>query len=609
MTDIIINIPLTKLTAWEGNVRKTQIKAGIEELAASIKAHGLQQNLVVKKDGNKFAVVAGGRRLLALQQLAKAGDIEAGYEVPCRITQADDATEISLAENVVRENMHPADQFDAFRKLIDNGSPIEDVAARFGISETVVKQRLKLARVSPAIIKAYRDEELTLEDVMAFTITDDHDAQERVLSELERHQGPREIRAALTENEIAATDKRVRFVTLKAYEKAGGALTRDLFSTDEAGVFIADTALLATMVSDKLEKAAAKTRKQGWKWVEVHAEFSYEQKSQFKRIYPEAAPLPDDLHSEAAALQAELDHLQDAWYAAEDEDSEEPPRIGDIQQRLDEIDEERGEPVFTQEQLAIAGAIVTIGYNGKLDIEEGLVRPEDMPKQNGKSKNANGPDQETPMAKPDCSAALTESLTAHRSAALSAELMQRPDIALATVVHTLASRIFLNTGSTDTTITMTAAPQSLKRVEGSKAFTEIEAARETWGQKIPGTPDGLWTWCLEQHQDVLLDLLAYCTATTINAVQMKADREGNARLEHAAKLAASLSLDMKTWFTPTAENYFTRVSKPQILQALTEAKGTAPAPAWEKLKKSELAALAEREIDGKGWLPEPLRRS
>ena len=121
MTDIT-NIPLNKLTAWEGNVRKTQNKAGIDELAASIKAHGLQQNLVVRKDGKKFAVVAGGRRLKALQRLAKAGDIEATYEVPCRITEAADAAEISLAENVVREEMHPADQFEAFRGLADKGS-------------------------------------------------------------------------------------------------------------------------------------------------------------------------------------------------------------------------------------------------------------------------------------------------------------------------------------------------------------------------------------------------------------------------------------------------------------------------------------------------------
>src|SRR4029077_3158681 len=109
----ITNIPLNKLTAWEGNVRKTQSK-GIDELAASIAAHGLLQSLVVRKDGKKFAVVAGNRRLAALASLQKAGKIAAGFEVPCQVIEnGADATEISLAENTVRENMHPADECDA----------------------------------------------------------------------------------------------------------------------------------------------------------------------------------------------------------------------------------------------------------------------------------------------------------------------------------------------------------------------------------------------------------------------------------------------------------------------------------------------------------------
>jgi ParB family chromosome partitioning protein len=234
MTDII-NITLNKLTAWKGNVRKTQNKGFIDELAASIKAHGLQQNLIVRKDGNKFAVIAGGQRLKALQQLAKAGDIEAAYPVPCKVTAAEtDATELSLAKNVVRENMHPADQFEAFCKLIDKGAPIPDIAARFGITETVVTQRLKLARVSPVILKAYRAEELNLEQVMAFAISDDHEAQENVFDNLRDHdRDPRTIRDALTKNDISSTDRRVKYVTLKAYEKAGGTTRRDLFSHDD----------------------------------------------------------------------------------------------------------------------------------------------------------------------------------------------------------------------------------------------------------------------------------------------------------------------------------------------------------------------------------------
>ena len=608
MSDII-NIPLNQLTAWKGNVRKIQNKGFIDELAASIKAHGLQQNLIVMKDGKHFAVIAGGQRLKALQQLAKDGDIKAAHPVPCKVTAGEsDATELSLTENVVRESMHPADQFEAFCKLIDKGATVTDVAARFGITETVVTQRLKLARVSPVILKAYRAEELNLEQVMAFTISEDHEAQENVLDNLRPHSRDSNIiRDALTENDIPATDKRVKYVTFKAYEKAGGTTRRDLFSDDPNHIFILDTELLDRLLAEKLERAAKAVRAEGWKWVEVNPDFGYEQKSKFQRRYAELAPLPPEQQIQLDKLQQEYETLEDAWVDSSD-DQERPERLDELEELIEVFNDR--EQIWPAETLAIGGAVVSIGYDGKTEIERGLIRPEDAPKRPAKGKSASPEDigQAGDDQSPAFSAALIESLTAHKSAALSAELLQRPDIALAAVVHTFASRVLLNAGSTDTSLVITAAPQSLKKVEGSKAFTQLEDARENWGHKIPGTSEHLWTWCLEQHQDVLLDLLAFCTATTVNAVQVKADKEGNQRLEHAAALAAAVNLDMVDWFTPAADNYFSRISKPQILEALREAKGTAPAPAWEKLKKSELAAIAAREIEGRNWLPEPLRR-
>lgn len=609
MSDII-NIPLNQLTAWNGNVRKTQNKGFVDELAASIKAHGLQQNLIVRKDGKKFAVIAGGQRLKALQLLAKDGDIKPAHPVPCMVTAGEsDATELSLTENVVRANMHPADQFEAFCKLIDKGATVTDVAARFGITETVVQQRLKLARVSPVILKAYRNEKLNLEQVMAFAISDDHEAQENVLDNLRDYDtDPRTIRDALTENHISTTDRRVKFVTLKAYEKAGGTTRRDLFSQDDEHVFILDTVLLGKLLAEKLERAAQPVRAEGWKWVEVHPDFGYGQTSRFQRRYAELVPLQPEQQAALDKLQQEYDALYEGW-SDNSEEQERPERLDELEEIIENFNDR--EEVWPPETIAIGGAVVTIGYDGKIEIERGLIRPEDAPKKTakGKSSSPDATGQTEQDQSPAFSAALIESLTAHKSAALSAELLQRPDISLAAVVHTFASRVLLNAGSTDTSLVITAAPQSLKRVEGSKAFAQLEAARETWGNQIPGTPDSLWTWCLEQHQTVLLDLLAFCTATTINAVQLKADKQGNRRLTHAAALASTLNLDMQTWFTPTADNYFSRISKPQILEALREARGTAPAPAWEKLKKSELAALAAREIEGKNWLPEPLRRS
>jgi ParB family chromosome partitioning protein len=609
MTDIT-NIPLNKLTAWEGNVRKTQNK-GIDELAASIAAHGLLQSLVVRKDGKKFAVVAGNRRLAALSALLKAGKIDAGFEVPCQVIEnGADATEISLAENTVRENMHPADECDAYRDLIDKGAPIADVAARFGKTEHYVKQRLKLARVSPVVIEAYRKGRLNLEQVQGFAISDDHEEQERLLPEFDpaRHDGT-DIRAWLTEDDIEGTDKRVRYVTLKAYEKAGGTVRRDLFSQDDDGVFILDVPLLDRLVSEKLDRAAKTVEKEGWSWVEVVPDFGYQAKSKFHIHREELTPLSAKKQAELETLQKEYDDLEEKWTNSDD-DGDRPERLDGIGERIEELTASR-EKVWPAETLTIAGAVVHLDHSGKTEIVRGLVRPEDMPKKTGKS-NATAPDgtdpgdcEEAEAGRAEFSAGLIESLSAHKSAAIAARLLEFPDKGLAAVVYTMVLQVFEHRH--DTALKVSASSQSLRRVEGSAAFKALEDARETWGHRLPGKPQDIWEWCLRQDQNVLIDLLTFCAACSINAVQTKSDRPENDRLDHAGKLAAALQLDMKAYFTPTAENYFSRIGKPQILAAIQAAKGQPPAPAWEKLKKAELAQEAERQIAGTGWLPEMLR--
>jgi ParB family chromosome partitioning protein len=598
MTDI----PLNQLTAWKGNVRKTQNRAGIEELAASIKTHGLLQSLVVRKDAKGYAVVAGNRRLAALKALAKAGVIPASHPVPCRVigTEAN-TTELSLAENVMREAMHPADEFEAFRDLIDKGKPVADVAAAFGVTEAVVTRRLKLGRVSPVILNAYREEKLDLEQVMAFAITDDHAAQERVYQRLRPQQRDwRTIRAALTENDVPATDKRVKYVTLKAYEKAGGTLKRDLFSDDAGSIFLLDTGLLESLVTAKLDRAAAAVRKEGWKWVESRTDFDYSDRAGFHRLYPEKSPLPAKLEQKRERLQAEYDKLEAAWQ--DSDDAEYPDRLNELSDELDAIEDTRTD-VYLPEQLTVAGAVVSIGSSGKAEIDRGLVRAEDMPKKTGKAKAPNAADGAGDDATPGISAALIESLTAHRSAAISACLKDSPALALAAVVYTLALGIFGHRGST-TALTLTASPQSLHRVEGSTAFKALESARESWGSTLPADPEALWQWCLTQEATVLLDLLAFCAACSINAVQMKTDNSRGDRLVHAGQLARALKLDMTAWFTPNAENYYTRISKPHIIAALQEADVTMPAA---DMKKEQLARYAEQLLTPKAWLPAFLR--
>lgn len=315
MTHQSTSIALNKLVPWDGNVRKTGVSDGIEELAASIAAHGLLQSLIVRKSKRgKYAVVAGQRRLLALQSLAQAKTIALDADIPCVIADGDiDATELSLAENTVRMPMHPADQFEAFRKLVDDGASVADVAARFGVSDRLVLQRLKLGRVSPVILEGYRAGEIGLDLVQAFTVSDDLEAQERVWNGAQRwNLHPHIVKRALTEGEIASSDKRVRFVGLDAYEAAGGSVRRDLFDEDGAGGYVANAALLDRLVADALTCAANSILSEGWKWVETVPDLGYEQLSNFGRLYPESAPLSDEAEAELAALKAEYDDLVDS---------------------------------------------------------------------------------------------------------------------------------------------------------------------------------------------------------------------------------------------------------------------------------------------------------
>jgi ParB family chromosome partitioning protein len=601
-------IPLNKLTAWDGNVRKTASEAGIEELAASISAHGLLQSLVVRKESRgRYAVIAGRRRYLALKALADAGKITDSTPVSCHIiADGADPAEISLAENVVREPMHPADEFEAFRHLIDNGTPVADVAARFGVTETVVAKRLRLGRVSPAILASYRLGALSLDQVQAFTVSDDHAAQEQVLESLTQwHGDPDDIRDALTQDEIPATDKRVRFVTLRAYEKAGGGIRKDLFCEGDRGIFVMDPVLLNSLAVKKLEKAAKAIRSEGWKWVEIQMDRDFEAGSKLQRRYPEAVPLPDDLAAELAVLEREAD----AFHELDDLDDEQQARFDVVTTRIDEINDR--ESVFSPEVIAIAGAIVSLGSNGEPDITRGYIRPEDL--KAAKAQRADDPDgeddagPETSAVRPALSTGLTEELTAHKSAAISALLAATPDIALAAIVHTLAGDALYGYGvESCLRITSRSAslPKALQQASMCVGVDALARTRAVWAGKIPAAAEDFWRWCLAQERDTLLQLLAFAVATTVDVIQAK---HGSAEIEHGNALANALDLDLAQWFTPTAANYFGRVSKEAILSALQEAKGVAPAPAWLKLKRSDLSALAEREIAGTGWLPRLLR--
>jgi ParB family chromosome partitioning protein len=261
-------IPLNKLKKHPKNARKTpHSEASIEGKAASIAAKGMLQNLVVEPEANAdgeptgfYLVSVGEGRRLAQLLRAKRKEIKKTEPIRCVIDTANDAAEISLDENVNRENLHPADEFERFRELSENrGWGAEEIAARFGKSAYVVKQRLRLGAVSPKLIQVYRDGGLTMDQLQAFAITDDHDRQEQVFESLSYNREPWIIRRDLTASNVAASDRRAVFVGAEAYTEAGGNIIRDLFTEDRGG-FYEDAALLDRLALDKLERIAAEVQ-------------------------------------------------------------------------------------------------------------------------------------------------------------------------------------------------------------------------------------------------------------------------------------------------------------------------------------------------------------
>ena len=242
------NIMLDKLVLSPTNVRKTPPSAAEDaELKASIRSRGLKQNLVAHPSAETrgiYEVTAGGRRLKALQELAAEGALAADFRVPCLVEEAAAALETSLMENTIRAAMHPADEFVAMAALIDGGLTIDEVAIRFGTSERHVRQRLRLGKLAPELLDAYRNGDIGLETVTAFTLGADHQAQLAVWRQVKDNSyiQPYTVKRLLTESAVPLDSALGHFVGAEAYEAAGGHITRDLFSGDEDG-FLDDPAL------------------------------------------------------------------------------------------------------------------------------------------------------------------------------------------------------------------------------------------------------------------------------------------------------------------------------------------------------------------------------
>lgn len=620
----LILVPLSQLVSRPTgrNVRKTP-RMSIPELAASIQRVGLLQNLIVTAtaDSERYEVVAGGRRLAALKLLAKKRRISREWEVLCLRVADGAARTASLTENVQREAMHPADQFEAFAALVAEGRPIEDIAADFSVTPLVVQRRLKLANVSPRLLADYRAEAVSLDQLMALAITDDHAAQEAAFYDAPTWQrSPHNLRDRLTEREIDAhRHPLVCFVGLGAYEAAGGGTRRDLFAEADSGVYLTDATLLERLAQDKLASLAAEVKAEGWAWVDVtpgttHADLQAFQRAPRQRRSPNKreAQRIEKLQTKMQALAEAVDAALDA----EDEEKadalqEEGERLGEQLQALEDGLQDYGEAV-----KAAAGAIVTIDRNGEAVIHRGLLREAEAKALRtlerlrqgfggeGEAGNDDTSEETDDAPKPAAmSDRLAQRLSAHRTAALQIEVARHPQVALAALVHGMVQTVLQGSHyGHDLPLGVKLTQQD--RLEGmapewpeSPAAVALRELQQVAGEALPEDSAELFAALLAKSQDELVRLLAVCVASTVDVVTPRATQH-----QPGAELAQAVALDMAAWWQPTADGYFQHVPNAAILEAVGE---FAPEHVTRlaKLKKGDIASEAERLADGTGWMP------
>lgn len=589
----IQNILWSDLVPSPRNARK--VKTGIESLAASIASDGILQNLVVvpREDG-KYEVDAGERRRRAVVHLVKSKVWPRDSVVPCMLKDGENATSISYAENAQRVAMHPADAIRAFAALQAEGHGEESIAHRYGYDPGEVRKMLALANVSPKVINALAADKIDLACAQAFTLTDDHKRQERVLK---RYRTAHQVRSVLTEDKVTTGHRLFRFVGMDAYRAAGGTVTGDLFAKAGEG-YADDPELVQRLADEKLDALAAKAEAEGWGEV-IAAEQTPHESYKWHRLYPEqvARILSEADQVQLDALVAKRDARLVEIGADDDEDFD--PESDDELIEIDAEIEQLGtvERRFSDEAKANGLLLIVADHQGGATLTAYTRKA-----QRSIPRDKSG----APLPRPLYDARITEELSRMRTAALQAEVAKNQRLAFAVLLDALLPVL--------TSETPPAHAVQLRAGTGIQEPTQIfdyntrEMASPFEGvadllATAPAKPANRFAWLLALDEGEIARLLAACSGALIDATHGRyADP---ARLRSVDRIARAANLDMRDHWEGGVE-FFGAISKKAMLAALTEACGEDAADNCAKLDKSKLALACAERIPGRGWLPPAL---
>jgi ParB family chromosome partitioning protein len=461
-----------------------------------------------------------------------------------------------------------------------------------------VARRLKLARVSPRLLEALKREEATLDQLAALAAVDDHAAQEKAFFDgPDWARTPERLRAQVCQAHVPETDKLARFVGLDAYQGAGGAIVSDLFAEadDDQVRYLTDRDLLTRLAEAKLQPIAEQVRREGWAWVEIAIDGVAW--TQFpERVREHRRDLSDTEDAEQDRLLALLDE-------AEDE-----AEIEALEAAIDVMAASQWSP----EDVALAGAIITLSHTGEAKVARGLVKAVDAKALKALRRKRAKPDasygdsdsarQAVSTPRPRLPAKLVDELMAHKTLALRAEVATKPDLALRLLVLALASNA-LNTFDTLSLVRVRIdeadVARQITRAE-STAPQALAKLTDAWRDRLPAGVDALWAFVAEADQHTLLELLAVLLAP---AIELRAGRAEGV----VDAICQVTALDMSQYWRATPASYFEHVRKDIVVDAIKELNPALDRTPLDKASKKEVLDRAKRLFKGSAWLPEPLR--
>jgi ParB family chromosome partitioning protein len=453
---------------------------------------------------------------------------------------------------------------------------------------------MKLASVAPELFQLYRDNEITLECLMAFAVTDDHDRQVKVHQSLPEWQqdDPDAIRDALTEKMVEASSKLVRFVGLETYQAAGGSTHADLFAEE---TYLEHPALLHQLAEQKFDVIRSELEAEGWGWVEINPERDYALINSCKRLRPQLVNAPSYLLEKQARLEAELEEIGQAL--DETESDALLDEQNSYQEELNVVEEELAAFVdFDADQKALAGCFVSIGQDGTPFIDKGLVKPEhrkELARLTGENDGAH-PTKAKP--KHPLSTSLRRDLAAARLEAAQVELAKHPAVAFDLLVFQVASTVLGDPASIDDgaevrfQIPRQEPADDEERTIAGDAFASLadtlpvewlqlpsEAARFEAFRSLPD---------MAKHK-----LLSYCVARTLKPKLAPTAGEEVTAYDTILSLTSG---DVAAYWRPTSENFLGRITRDQLLAIGREVLGETWAHSRAGDKKASLVGQLHR---------------